>query len=138
MRTGDLTMLRSYVDQLRAAIDGFDEMLASVTLPKQSRNPLDADRPLEVVPAFYCANGHAKVIHLTPDCPVCAMRRLTGYSEKWCDACREMTAHVGGLHVHASCLKCLWIRQERDLAQAPGTGGPSGRMHRTWRQSDFS
>jgi len=120
-------MLRSYLDQLRAAVEGFDEMLASMSVLELLGDPLDSGRTWEAAHTFHCANGHADVIHLTPDCPVCAMKRLAGYSEKWCDVCREVTAHVGGLHVHASCVRCLSNRQglQPGLAQAPSSGGPS-------------
>ena len=49
MKKEDLATLRSYVDQLRAALEDFDEMLASLIVPKPSRSPFDAAGPLEVV-----------------------------------------------------------------------------------------
>jgi hypothetical protein len=80
--TEDLALQRRHFGRLQDAIDRVEE-------------------------TSYCAKGHPGVAYTTADCPVCAVKRATGYSEKWCDACGTVTPHVGGMHVHASCVQCL-------------------------------
>ncbi len=54
-----------------------------------------------------CAHGHAIVAYVGAECPVCALTRRIGYSEKWCDSCDQTTAHVGGGHISAVCVRCV-------------------------------
>ncbi len=54
-----------------------------------------------------CAKGHPVVAYVEAECPVCTLTRRTGYSEKWCDSCDTTTAHVGGGHISAVCVRCV-------------------------------
>ena len=54
-----------------------------------------------------CAQGHPVVVYLDAECPMCLLTRRIGYSEKWCRRCKTTTAHVGGGHVSAVCVRCV-------------------------------
>jgi hypothetical protein len=105
--------LRSYFGRLQDAMDRFEETLQSVA-PPAGMGALELP-PALAADTSYCTNGHPGVVHSASECPVCAVKRAIGYSEKWCDLCNTVTPHVGGMHVHASCVHCL---SQRELIRA--------------------
>ncbi len=109
MTDHDLAAFRSCLGQLRTALDRFEDiLLRSITItPPVSTGLIKASPGYAPGPLFHCAEGHAKVVSLSEDCPVCAIKRLTGYSDKWCDRCEDITPHVGARHIHACCVECL-------------------------------
>ena len=114
MADGGFEALQSHLGECRAALDRLAEMLASMLVHQVSTGLVKASPMRGPDAAFSCANGHATVVHFSLDCPVCTMRRLAGYSTKWCEKCKEVTPHVGGMHVHATCVECLSHRMIPD------------------------